>query len=265
MVARYLHGVVRIDDGFFIGEKSLRVVLHIEYDGTNYCGWQIQKNGVSIQQKIEEALEKTLGTQTAVHASGRTDAGVHALCQVAHFDAETDIPADKFSYVLNVLLPEDIRIKRSFEADGDFHARFCAKGKHYRYIIHNVRQKSALSRLYCMNVPVPLELRSMQEAAKYIEGTHDFSAFCAAGTDIKGTVRTVERVQVEKHGEYIHIDVYGSGFLYNMVRIIAGTLIAVGKGKMEPQQGGAAIERKDRTLAGATAQAQGLFLVEVFY
>ena len=116
-----------------------------------------------------------------------------------------------------------------------------------------------------MNVPVPLELRSMQEAAKYIEGTHDFSAFCAAGTDIKGTVRTVERVQVEKHGEYIHIDVYGSGFLYNMVRIIAGTLIAVGKKKMEPQQVGAAIERKDRTLAGATAQAQGLFLVEVFY
>ena len=243
----------------------MRVALLIEYDGTNYCGWQIQKNGVSVQQKIEEALFAALGAKTAAHGSGRTDAGVHALGQVAHFDAHTDIPADKFFYVLNTLLPDDIRIKKSYEVADNFHARFDAKGKHYRYIIHNARAKGAVNRLYSMFVPVPLDFERMQQAAGYIEGTHDFTAFCAAGTDIKGTVRTVSEVSLTQSDEYIYIDVKGSGFLYNMVRIIAGTLIAVGKGKMEPEQVKRAIEQKDRTLAGATAQAQGLFLVEVYY
>ena len=243
----------------------MRIALVIEYDGTNYCGWQIQKNGVSVQQKLEEALFATLGTKTAVHGSGRTDAGVHALGQVAHFDAQTDIPADKFFYVLIDVLPDDIRIMRSYEAAEDFHARFCAKGKHYRYVIRNARAKGARSRLYSMFVPVPLDLERMKQAAQYMEGTHDFSAFCAAGTDIKGTVRTVNEVRLCRDGEYIYIDVKGSGFLYNMVRIMAGTLIAVGKGKMEPGEVKEAIDKKDRTLAGATAQAQGLFLVEVYY
>ncbi|MEA5002548.1 MAG: tRNA pseudouridine(38-40) synthase TruA [Christensenella sp.] len=246
-------------------ESYLRVALVIEYDGTNYCGWQVQKNGVSIQQKIEEALQKALGRRTAIHGSGRTDAGVHALGQVAHFEAQTDIPADKFFYVLNDLLPQDIRIIRSYEVADDFHARFCAKGKHYRYVIHNARAKGAVNRLYSMFVPVPLDMGRMEEAAKHIEGTHDFSAFCAAGTDIKGTVRTVDEVRLGRDGDYIIVDVVGSGFLYNRVRIIAGTLIAVGKGKMEPAEVKEAIDKKDRTLAGATAQAQGLFLVEVFY
>ncbi len=243
----------------------MRIVLQIEYDGTNYCGWQVQSNGISVQQKLEEALFAALGKRTALHGSGRTDAGVHALCQVAHFDAQTNIPADKFPFVLNVLLPPDIRVRESFEAEGDFHARFSAKGKHYRYVIHNFPKKSALNRLYCMHVPVLLDLEKMQEAAKHIEGEHDFSAFCAANTDIKGTVRTVYSVEVEKQGEYIHIDVCGSGFLYNMVRIIAGTLIAVGKGKMQPEQVKRIIDSKDRNIAGATAQPQGLFLVEVYY
>lgn len=243
----------------------MRVALLIEYDGTNYCGWQIQRNGVSVQQKLEEALQEALGVKTPVHGSGRTDAGVHALGQVAHFDADTDIPADKFFYVLNTLLPDDIRIKRSYETTDDFHARFGAKGKRYRYVIHNARAKGAVNRLYSMFVPVPLNVQRMQEAAKYIEGTHDFTAFCAAGTDIKGTVRTVDKVQLTRDGEYIYVDVTGSGFLYNMVRIITGTLIAVGKGKMEPKQVKEAIDQKDRKLAGATAQAQGLFLMEVYY
>ena len=249
------------------GEKmeGRRIGLLIEYDGTNYCGWQVQKNGTSVQQKLEEAVSAAVGTPTAVHASGRTDAGVHALGQVAHFDACCDIPADKFFYVLNTRLPDDIRIVRSWEARPDFHARFDAKGKHYRYVIHNSRCKSALNRLYSMYVPVPLDVERMKEAAAYMEGTHDFSAFCAAGTDIKGTVRTVYSVAVKKDGEYILIDVTGSGFLYNMVRIMAGTLIAMGKGKLTPREVGEAIAAGDRTLAGATAQPQGLFLVEVFY
>ncbi len=243
----------------------MRIALVIEYDGTNYCGWQVQKNGVSVQQKLEEALESALGTQTAVHGSGRTDAGVHALGQVAHFEAQTDIPADKFFYVLNGLLPDDIRILRSYQAPDDFHARFCAKGKHYRYVIHNARAKGAVNRLYSMFVPVPLDVERMKGAARYMQGTHDFSAFCAAGTDIKGTIRTVDEVRLVRDGEYIYVDVRGSGFLYNMVRIMAGTLIAVGKGKMQPEQVKEALDQKDRTLAGATAQAQGLFLVEVYY
>lgn len=243
----------------------MRVVLVIEYDGTNYCGWQVQKNGVSIQQRVEEAVERAVGVKTAVHSAGRTDAGVHAYGQVAHFDAETDIPADKFFYVLNTLLPDDIRIKKSYEAEGDFHARFSAKGKHYRYVIRNAREKGAIDRLYSMFEPVPLDLGRMKEAAKYIEGTHDFAAFCAAGTDIKGTVRTVYSVEVERKSDYIYIDVKGSGFLYNMVRIIAGTLMGAGKGKLTPEAVRGALEAKDRTMAGATAQAQGLFLVEVYY
>lgn len=243
----------------------MRVVLVIEYDGTNYCGWQVQKNGVSIQQRVEEAVERAVGVKTAVHSAGRTDAGVHAYGQVAHFDAETDIPADKFFYVLNTLLPDDIRIKKSYEAGGDFHARFSAKGKHYRYVIRNAREKGAIDRLYSMFEPVPLDLGRMKEAAKHIEGTHDFAAFCAAGTDIKGTVRTVYSVEVERKDDYICIDVKGGGFLYNMVRIIAGTLMGVGKGKLAPEAVRGALEAKDRTMAGATAQAKGLFLVEVYY
>lgn len=243
----------------------MRIGLIIEYDGTNYCGWQVQKNGVSVQQRLEEAVERAVGVKTAVHSAGRTDAGVHALGQVAHFDAQTDIPADKFFYVLNTLLPDDIRIKKSYETAADFHARFDAKGKHYRYVIRNARQKGAVDRLYCMFEPVPLDLERMRQAAAYIEGTHDFAAFCAAGTDVKGTVRTVYSVEVGRDGDYITIDVKGGGFLYNMVRIIAGTLMGVGKGKLTPEAVREAIEAKDRTLAGATAQPHGLFLVEVYY
>ena len=243
-----------------------RIALIVEYDGTNYCGWQIQKNGISVQQRLEEALEKALKVKTPVVGAGRTDARVHALGQVAHFDADTDIPPDKFFYVLNTLLPDDIRIKRSFAAPEGFHARFSAKGKHYQYRIRNTREKGAVDRLYTMFVPVPLDIGKIREAAAYIEGEHDFAAFCAAGSDLKGTtVRTVYSVDAVKEGSYITIDVKGNGFLYNMVRIIAGTLIAVGKGKLAPEAVRAAIEAKDRTLAGATAQAQGLFLMEVYY
>lgn len=246
--------------------EKRRFALVIEYDGTGYCGWQIQKNGISVQQKVEDAVSKAVGTKTAVHSAGRTDAGVHALGQTAHFDAKTNIPADKFFYVLNDILPDDIRIVRSYAAPEGFHARFSAKGKHYRYVIRNAREKGAIDRQYSMFVPVKLETETMKQAARLIEGTHDFAAFCAAGSDLKGTtVRTVYSVEITQHAPYIEIDVKGSGFLYNMVRIIAGTLIAVGKGKLMPEQISRALAQGDRTLVGATAQAQGLFLVEVYY
>lgn len=243
-----------------------RIVLHVEYDGTNYCGWQTQKNGVSIQQKLEEAILRRTGESVQVYSSGRTDAGVHALSQVVHFDTQSKIPPERFSLALNTALPEDIRIKQSFLAPKeDFHARYCAKGKHYRYIIKNSPHAGAIDRLYTMWVPTPLDVSAMQLAAKHMEGTHDFSAFCAQGTDIKSKVRTVHRVEVQKQEDRITVDVFGNGFLYNMVRIMVGTLIAVGLHKKKPDDVAEIIEKKERVNAGLTAQPQGLFLVEVFY
>lgn len=245
----------------------MRIVLTIEYDGTHYCGWQVQKNGVSIQQKLNEALLALTGEHTWPHASGRTDAGVHALAQVAHFDTQSGIPPEKFALALNTVLPPDIRILRSRAAHPQsFHARFDARGKHYRYIIKTGPAASALGRSRCCHVPVELDLDRMRRAARHIEGTHDFAAFCAAGSNTKGTtVRTVRRIDIAQDGEYITIDVMGDGFLYNMVRIIAGTLIAVGKGKLAPDDVAGIIDGKKRARAGATAPPHGLYLVEVYY
>ncbi len=243
----------------------MRIALKIEYDGKNYCGWQSQKNGDTVQRQIELALNKLTGEAAKVHGSGRTDAGVHALGQVAHFDTECRIPAEKFAYALNALLPKDISVNSSFEAAADFHARFSAKGKHYRYVIYNRQQRSALWRGRCMHVPYTLDVRAMIEAAQYFVGEHDFAALCAAGSAVKDTVRTVYSLEISEDDGFIELDVKGNGFLYNMVRIIAGTLIEIGAGKMAPQAVAAIIDGRERSSAGATAKAWGLYLVEVFY
>lgn len=243
----------------------MRIGLKIEYDGTAYGGWQRQKNSPSIQQTIEEALERALGCSCRVIGAGRTDAGVHAYGQVAHLDIETKIPADRFSYILNQKLPDDIRIVQSWQAAENFHARRDAIGKHYRYTIYQAPHASALERNSSVHVPQQLDVKKMQQAAQVLIGKHDFSAFRTVGSNIVGTVRTVYRLEVQQQGQHIHIDIWGNGFLYNMVRIIAGTLIEVGKGKIPVQEMQSILDSKERARAGATAPAKGLAMCEVFY
>ena len=243
----------------------MRVAFIVEYDGTDYAGWQIQKNDVTVQEKLENALLTLNKGRIPVTGAGRTDSGVHARGQCCHFDIDTNIPAEKFAFILNSLLPHDIRVKKSWQAEPDFHARFSAKGKRYIYTIVNAPHASALMSRYSMHVPEKLDIPLMLEAAEYIKGTHDFKAFCAAGSSVKTTVRTVSRLDVVKEGEIIRIIVEGNGFLYNMVRIIAGTLIEVGKHKKSPQQIKAIIECLARKEAGMTAEAKGLVMDEVFY
>ena len=243
----------------------MRIGLKIEYDGTAYGGWQRQKNSPSIQQTIEEALERALGCSCRVIGAGRTDAGVHAYGQVAHLDIETKIPADRFSYILNQKLPDDIRIVQSWQAAETFHARRDAIGKHYRYTIYQAPHASALERNSSVHVPQQLDVKKMQQAAQVLIGKHDFSAFRTVGSNIVGTVRTVYRLEVQQQGQHIHIDIWGNGFLYNMVRIIAGTLIDIGRGKLQTDAFARMLRTKERIQGGITAPPQGLILQRVYY
>lgn len=242
------------------------IKLTIEYDGTNYHGWQVQKNAVTVQECVEKALCKLLGTKTAVIGCSRTDVGVHAYGQVAHFFTDSTIPGEKFSYALNNLLPEDIVIQRSEEVSGDFHSRYSAKGKRYRYLICNSAHKSAIMRNRACHVRPELDFEEMQKAALHFIGEHDFAAFQATGGQVRSTVRNIYSMNViKKDDQLIEIEVTGNGFLYNMVRIIAGTLIYVGMGKLKESHLPGIISGLDRTKAGKTAPAQGLYLMEIFY
>lgn len=242
-----------------------RIHLTVEYDGTNYAGWQRQANAMTVQEKIERAVQRLTGEELCVSGASRTDAGVHALGQSAHFDTESRIPADKFSFALNTLLPPDIRIVRSEEVSPDFHARFSGRGKRYRYLIHAAPHAGALNRLTHAHVIYPLDVEKMRREATTLVGTHDFAAFAASGSVVKDTVRTIWRADVEQNGPEICLTVEGNGFLYNMVRIIAGTLIGVGSGKLAPGAFCRAIESRNRLDLGITAPARGLTLMEVFY
>ena len=246
-------------------EGQRRFKLIVEYDGTAYCGWQRQINGPSVQQELEEALTRLTGERVGVVGSSRTDAGVHALGLCAHFDSATRIPPEKIAFALNTMLPADIRIRESGAAPQGFHARFAACGKVYRYTFDNERHACALGRLYSAHVPLPLDEALMHEEAQALLGTHDFAAFAASGSVVKSTVRTIYRVKVERSGRNVTLTVLGNGFLYNMVRIIAGTLMEVGTGKRECGAIARAIETGDRLALGQTAPAQGLTLCRVLY
>ena len=242
-----------------------RIHLIVEYDGTAYAGWQRQANAMTVQEKLERAIRKLTGEEICVSGASRTDAGVHALGQSAHFDTESRIPADKFSFALNTMLPPDIRVTRSEEVPLEFHARFSTKGKRYRYLFHAAPHAGALTRNTHAHVIYPLDVERMQAEAQDLVGTHDFAAFAASGSVVKDTVRTIYRAEVTREGSEICLIVEGSGFLYNMVRIIAGTLIGVGSGKLEPGAFRRAIASGDRLDLGITAPAHGLTLMEVFY
>ena len=242
-----------------------RIHLIVEYDGTNYAGWQRQSNAMTVQEKLERAVLRLTGEEVCVSGASRTYAGVHALGQSAHFDTQSRIPADKFSFALNTMLPPDIRVVRSEEVSMAFHARFSGRGKRYRYLIHAAPHAGALNRLTHAHVIYPLDVEKMRAEAQSLVGTHDFAAFAASGSVVKDTVRTIWRADVERQGAEICLIVEGNGFLYNMVRIIAGTLIGVGSGKLAPGAIKRAIESGSRLDLGITAPAHGLTLMEVFY
>lgn len=241
------------------------IKLTIEYDGTAYHGWQSQVNATAVQDVVTSAVNNLTGENCSITGSSRTDTGVHALGQVCNFHTGSAIPADKFAYALNAILPEDIVIRKSEEVSDDFHARFSTKGKKYRYLFYNSIFPSALLRHRACHVYYPLDMEEMCKAAAYFMGTHDFAAFSAAGGSVKTTVRTITEAVVVKDGELVDFTVAGDGFLYNMVRIIAGTLIEVGFGRIKADGIPGIINSCDRRKAGRTAPAQGLYLVEVYY
>lgn len=241
------------------------IKLLIEYDGTHFCGWQRQVEGRTVQEEIEKALEKVIKEPVKIHGAGRTDAGVHALGQTASFHANITVPVDKIPIALNSILPEDISILGASEVDESFHARYAAKGKKYIYQIYNSPLRSPLLRNYAYFVSQPLDIGKMQEAGQYFLGTHDFKGFMASGSSVQDSIRTLYKLDVYFHEKIIKIEVEGNGFLYNMVRIIAGTLVEVGKGKIDPKDIKQIIASGIRDLAGPTAPAQGLYLGEVIY
>ena len=242
-----------------------RVKLVVAYDGTNYRGWQIQNNGETIESMLNRAISSLTGEDIHVMGSSRTDSGVHAMGNVAVFDTEARMAADKFSYALNQRLPEDIRIQNSCEVPSDFHPRYQKTVKTYEYRILNREFPLPAYRLNTHFTYRPLDVARMQEAAQYLEGEHDFQSFCAAGAQVKTTVRTIHELTVTKEGDLIVIRVTGNGFLYNMVRIIAGTLMKVGMGEWEPERMTEILEGCDRKLAGPTAPAKGLTLMEIHF
>ena len=241
------------------------IKLTIEYDGKDFNGWQKQPNKLNIQGTIEQAIKCITGEDVELNASGRTDAGVHALGQVANFKTNSKIPIEKFAIAINSRLKKSIVIKKAEEVDERFHSRLNCKKKTYRYIINNSEEGSAIYRNLETHIPQKLNFSKMEQAIKYFEGEHDFRAFKASGTSSKSSVRTIYEAKVYQKDEKIFIELTGNGFLYNMVRIIAGTLVDVGMGKIEPEEITQIINEGKRENAGKTLPPNGLYLLKVMY
>ncbi len=242
-----------------------RFKLTVAYDGTNYCGWQIQPNGITVEEVLNKHLSELLREEIHIIGASRTDSGVHAYGNVAVFDSETRIPGAKISYALNQRLPKDIVIQKSEQVADDFHPRYCDTRKTYEYQIFNGEFENPLFSRYSHFVGRPMNIEKMQRAASYIVGEHDFASFCASKGQQKTTVREIYDLNIHREGNLVKIRIRGNGFLYNMVRIIAGTLIHVGTGLYQPEDVERIIAAKDRSKAGPTAPAKGLRLVEIEY
>ena len=242
-----------------------RIRTIIAYDGTDYVGWQTQPNGVAVQEVIEKAILEVTGEQTTLQGSGRTDSGVHARAQVAHFDTGARMAADKFAIALNTHLPADIRVLYSEEVSPDFHARFSAKEKQYRYFVQTGPHADVFARKYALHAYMPLDLDLMNEAAALVVGTHDFSAFMSTGREVETAVRTVSLSKWEKQGKFLVYTVQGNGFLYNMVRILVGTMVSMGSGRIPKDSMEKALASLSRKDAGPTAPPHGLVLWRVKY
>lgn len=241
----------------------MRVKMIVAYDGTNYKGWQVQPNGITIEEVLNKNLSNLLGEQIVVSGASRTDSGVHSLGNIAVFDTNTRMPADKIAFALNQRLPEDIVVQGSCEVEDGWHPRYQNSRKTYEYRILNRTFRMPTRRLDTYFYHYPLDVEKMKKAASYLEGEHDFKSFCAIGAQVKTTVRTIYACDVEKEGDIITIRVTGNGFLYNMVRIIAGTLVQVGGGAIEPEAVKEILAKKDRSAAGPTAPAHGLTMMAI--
>ena len=242
-----------------------RVKMVVAYDGTNYCGWQVQPNGITIEEVLNRSLSNLLGEKIEVMGASRTDSGVHSLGNVAVFDTNTRMPADKIAFALNQRLPEDIVVQGSCEVPSDWHPRYQESTKTCEYRILNRTFRMPTRRLDTYFYHYPLDVEQMSEAASYLVGTHDFASFCAANAQVKSTVRTIYSCTAQKENDIITIRVTGNGFLYNMVRIIAGTLIEVGAGKRRPVEIKDILAAENRDAAGPTAPAQGLTMMGIEY
>ncbi len=243
-----------------------RIRLKVAYDGTSYCGWQIQPNGITIEEVLNRCISKLTGEEIRIIGASRTDSGVHALGNVCVFDTESRIPGDRFSYALNQKLPDDIVIVESTEVSADWHPRYQDEiTKTYEYHIYNAKVQNPLRTRFSTFVSYPMDVEKMREGAKYLLGEHDFTSFCNIRTNTQDTVRTIYSLDILQEGADITLRVTGNGFLYNMVRIIAGTLIRVGRGLYEPEKIGEILDAKKHTSEGATAPPNGLVLVEICY
>lgn len=242
-----------------------RVKLTVAYDGTDYCGWQVQNNGPTVEGELNRALSELTGERITVIGASRTDAGVHGRGNVAVFDTNTPIPPARLVYALNGKLPDDIVAVKSEEVPPDWHPRHCDSVKTYEYRILNQEMPDPLRRRDTWHVSFPLDIERMRRAAEYLKGEHDFKSFCSAQSEVENTVRTIYELNLEKTGSLITIRVKGSGFLYNMVRIIAGTLMGAGRGAYSPEEVKRMLEARDRVCAGMTAPPQGLTLIGIEY
>lgn len=241
------------------------IKLTIAYDGTSFKGWQVQKNGRTVQEEIEKAIKKVFGKKCTLYGAGRTDSGVHARGQVANFKTSSEMPITKVAVALSSLLPETISIQKAEEVKEDFHARFSAKKKRYQYSIHNSKRRDPFTERYAWGVSYSLDVPLMRKEAKVLEGRHDFKSFQASDKREGSTVRRINSIKINKKGSHITIDIEGDGFLYNMVRNITGTLVDIGRGYLAAGSMKRILGKKDRKEAGPTAPAKGLLLVSVKY
>ena len=241
------------------------IVIEMCYDGTLYHGFQTQKNGITVQETVEKALSKLTGEKITIYGCGRTDAGVHALKYYFNFKTQSTIPADRFVYASRPFLPDDIVFKKSFEEESEFHSRYCIVEKTYMYRILNSEHCNPFYRNYSYFYPVKLDVTKMRKASQAIVGKKDFKCFMASGGQVKSTVRTIKSLEIRENGEFIEIYITADGFLYNMVRIITGTLIYAGLGKLTYDDIEKAIEEKERTEVGVTVPPQGLFMYDIKY
>ncbi|WP_328131455.1 tRNA pseudouridine(38-40) synthase TruA [Peribacillus frigoritolerans] len=238
----------------------------IAYDGTDFAGYQVQPEKRTIQSEFEAVLAQMhKGTIIKVTASGRTDSGVHAKGQVLHFESPLTFPTENWIKAFSALLPTDIIALEVDIVPDDFHARFHTTGKEYRYIVARSKLRDPFKRNYAYHYPYPLNMAAIREAISYLIGTHDFTSFCSAKTEVVDKVRTIKEMDFEESDDFLVFRFVGEGFLYNMVRILVGTLLDVGSGKMSPHDMSGILDKKDRSFAGKTAPAQGLYLWKVFY